>query len=100
MTIAIAKETWVYAVFNNSGGEEKLTGFQDNKGGIFIPILKTNDEAEIFLGYIPREPGTRYEVQAIIFEDVLNYARENGSLVYLVSEKGEILEEETPGPVQ
>jgi hypothetical protein len=31
-----------------------------------------------------------------MFEDVLNYARANGSLVYLVNEKGEILEKETP----
>jgi hypothetical protein len=96
MTISMAKQTWVYAVFSNPGKDEKLTGFQDKNGGIFIPVLKTNNEAEIFLGYMPLEPGTRYEVQAIIFEDVLKYAREKGSLVYLVSEKGEILEEEAP----
>jgi hypothetical protein len=96
MTISIAKHTWVYAVFNFSEGNEQLTGFQDQASGTFIPILKTNHEAEVFLGYIPREPGTRYEVQAIMFEDVLNYARANGSLVYLVNEKGEILEKETP----
>jgi hypothetical protein len=94
MTISIAKQTWVYAVFNFSSGDEQLTGFQDQNGGTFIPVLKTSNEAEVFLGYIPREPGTRYEVQAIIFEDVLKYARANGSLVYLVNEKGEILEKE------
>jgi|WetSurMetagenome_2_1015567.scaffolds.fasta_scaffold206943_2 hypothetical protein len=99
MTISISKQNWVYAVFNNPGEAEKLTGFQNKNGRTFIPVLKTNNEAEVFLGYIPREPGTRYEVQAIIFEDVLKYARENGSLVYLVSERGEILEEEAPEPI-
>lgn len=100
MTISISKQTWVYALINKGDGDEKLTGFQDKNGGIFIPVLKTNDEAEIFLGYIPSEPGRRYEVQAIIFEDVLNHARENGSLVYLVNGKGEILEEGIPEPIQ
>lgn len=94
MSISIAKQTWVYAVFNYSGGDENLTAFQDKDGETFMPVLKSNSEAEIFLGYIPREPGTRYEVQAIIFDDVLNYARANNSLVYLVNEKGEILEKE------
>jgi hypothetical protein len=100
MTISIAKQTWVYAVFSYSGEEDKITGFQDKNGGTFIPVLKTNKEAEVFVGYIPREPGRRYEVQAIIFEDVLNYARENGGQVYLVSEKGEILEKEAPELLQ
>jgi hypothetical protein len=100
MTISISKQTWVYAVFNKDGEDEKLTGFQDKNGNMFIPILKTNKEAEIFLSYIPWESDRRYDVQAIIFEDVLNYARESGSLVYLVNGKGEILEEGIPEPIQ
>ncbi len=100
MIFSIAKETWVYAVISNSGENEKLNGFQDKNGAIFIPILKTKNDAEGFLGYMPRKPGIRYEVQAIIFEDVLKYARENGSSVYLVNEKGEILEKGYVEPVQ
>jgi hypothetical protein len=92
MTFSITKKTWVYAVISNSGENGKLTGFQDKNEAIFIPILKTKIDAEGFLGYMPRNPGIRYEVQAIIFEDVLKFARESGSLVYLVNAKGEILE--------
>ncbi|HMK64393.1 MAG TPA: hypothetical protein VK564_01280 [Thermodesulfobacteriota bacterium] len=100
MTISISKQTWVFAVINKGDEDERLTGFQDKNGGVFIPVLKTNKEAEIFLDTIPWEPGRRYEVQSIIFEDVLKYARENGSLVYLVNKKGEILEREIPEPIQ
>ena len=98
MTFSLANKTWVYAVFSNSGENEKLAGFQNKEGASFIQILKTKHNAEGFLGYIPRKPGNRYEVQAIIFEDVLKYARESGSLIYLVNEKGEILEKGYPEP--
>ncbi|MEW6185865.1 MAG: hypothetical protein AB1585_09035 [Thermodesulfobacteriota bacterium] len=100
MTLSIAKDAWVYAVISHPGENEKLTGFHDQKGTTFIPILKTKNEGEGFLGYMPREPGIRYEVQAIIFEDVVKYAGENGCMVYLVNEKGEILEEGSPEAVQ
>ena len=49
-------------------------------------------------------PGTEhalYEIQTIIFQDVLKYARENGSKVYVVNrERGDILEKESPETIQ
>jgi hypothetical protein len=99
MAISLTKDNWVYAVISNPGENERLTGFHDQQGRTFIPVLKTKAEADGFLGYIPREPGVRYEVQAIVFEDVLKYAGENGSTICLVNEKGEILEEGAIDPV-
>jgi hypothetical protein len=43
-----------------------------------------------------REPGVRYEVQAIIFEDILKYAKEHQSQIYVVNDKGVIQEKGAP----
>jgi hypothetical protein len=100
MVISISNDTWVYVVIGNPGSDEKLTGFQEKDGMAFIPVLRNKNDAEGFLGYIPRQPGVRYEIQTIIFEDVLKYARENGSKIYVVNEKGEILEKGSPETIQ
>jgi hypothetical protein len=99
MIFSLSKKSWVYVVVSNPGENEKLTGFQDKNGSTFIPILKTKNDAEGFLGYMPREPGVCYELQTIIVEDILKYARENRSFVYVVNKKGEILESWSPDSV-
>lgn len=96
MAFSISNETWVYAVIGNPGADERLTAFQDEKGLAYIPILNTKKEAELFLGYMTREPGVRYEVQAIIFEDILKYAKEHQSQIYVVNDKGVIQEKGAP----
>lgn len=100
MAISISNNTWVYVVIGNPGSDDNLTGFQEKDGTAFIPVLRTRNDAEGFLGYMPREPGIRYEIQTIIFEDVLRYVRKNGSKIYVVNEKGEILEKESPETIQ
>lgn len=96
MAFSISNDTWVYAVVGNPGGDEKLTAFQNESGETYIPVLKTKNDAELFLSYMTREPGMRYEVQAVIFEDILKYARENQSIVYVVNAKGIVQEKGAP----
>lgn len=100
MAISLSNNTWVYVVIGNPGSDEKLAGFREKDGTAFIPVLRTKNDAEGFLGYIPREPGIHYEIQTIIFGDILKYARENGSKIYVVNERGEILEKESPETIQ
>ena len=96
MAFSITNTTWVYAVIGNPGADEKLTAYQNDAGQVYIPVLKTKNEAELFLSYMTREPGVRYEVQAIIFEDILKYAQETNSLVYVVDDKGVVQEKGAP----
>jgi hypothetical protein len=96
MAFSISNETWVYAVIGNPGADEKLAAFHEENESTYIPILKTKNEAELFLSCMPRQPGIRYEVQALIFEDILSYAKENKSLVYVVNDKGVIQETGAP----
>ena len=96
MTISLSNNAWVYVVIGNPGSDEKLAGFQEKSRDGFYCGIRTKNDAEGFLGYIPRESGIHYEIQTIIFEDVLKYARENGSKVYVVNERGDILEKNLP----
>ncbi|MBU0990902.1 MAG: hypothetical protein KJ737_00290 [Proteobacteria bacterium] len=92
MNISISNDTWVFAIIKHPGGSEQLTGFQDEAGVKYIPVLKTRKAAEVFLSYMNREPGVRYEIQAIIFEDILKYSRENQFCTCIVDEKGVVQE--------
>lgn len=93
---SLAKNKWVFAIIKNPGSGEQLTGFQTDQGIKYVPVLRTKENAEVFLSYMQREPGVRYEIQAIIFEDVLSYAKENECLVFITDEKGVIEEKITP----
>jgi hypothetical protein len=43
-----------------------------------------------------REPGRTFEVQAIIFEDLVRYAVEGGFLLFLLDGRGQIVAKLTP----
>ena len=87
---SLAKNEWVFAIVKNPGRDEQLTGFQTDQGIKYIPVLRTKENAEIFLSYMEREPGVRYEIQAIIYEDALAYAKDNGCWIFITDEKGTI----------
>ena len=93
---SLAKNKWVFAIVKNPGRSELLTGFQTDQGLKYIPVLRSKENAEIFLSYMQREPGVRYEIQAIIFEDVLSYAKDNECWICITDEKGVIEEKISP----
>lgn len=93
MNTPISNSTWVYTIIQNPGGFEQLVGYEEDTTKVkYIPAMHTKDDAEIFLSYMQREPGTRYEVQAIIYEDLLEYAKGNQFLIFFVDKEGNILE--------
>ena len=94
MNNKISNNSWVYVIIQNPGAFEQLVGFEDDNK--YIPVNKTKEEAEVFLTYIPREPGKKYEIQAIIYEDVINYAANNHFMVYIVNNEGKIIEKIDP----
>jgi len=44
------------------------------------------------------EKGRKYETQAIMYEDLIRYAFENGFLVFMLNGSGEILDKIHPQP--
>lgn len=97
MTQTIDADAWVYVVVQNPGAEEKIVGQQDAERDItFIPVFKERDTALQGASRMAREPGRTFEVQAIIFEDLVRYAVEGGFLLFLLDGRGQIIAKLTP----
>jgi len=97
MSKLIKDDQWVWVVIQNPGGNEQFLGQQDEEKGIsFIPTFLEKEGAEQGLMLMARETGSRYEVQAILFEDLCQRASESGLMIFVVNAKGEVLEKIEP----
>jgi hypothetical protein len=88
-------DTWFYVVVQNPGIlNEQFVGYTDKKtGATFIPAFKTKETAQQCFLIMPKDiMNEKYEVQAIIKEDLMNHAQKNEYEVFLLDDKGRILE--------
>ncbi|MCD6297174.1 MAG: hypothetical protein J7M30_08465 [Deltaproteobacteria bacterium] len=89
----IKDDQWVWVVIQNPGGNEQFLGQKDEDKGIsFIPTFLEKEEAEQGLTLMAREAGRKYEVHAILFDDLSQRAAENGFALFLLNGKGKVLE--------
>lgn len=89
------KNTWYYIIIQNSGAsDEQFVGYTDKETNItFIPAFKTKEIAQQCFLIMPKDiMNYKYDVQAIIKEDLMNHARKNNYDVFLLDDKGIILE--------
>ncbi len=95
--MSIAMDAWVYVVVQNPGGDERIAGQHDETHGVaFIPAFMEKDPAQQGLLQMVREKGVRYEVQAILFEDLLRYAAGGPYCVFILDDAGRITERYSP----
>ena len=112
------KKQWVYVVVQNpETSSEELMGFtlpsnpddvKNNSDAVlknthdvnsdinkpFIPAFETKEEAQQCFLAMPKDLMKRkYEIQAIIKEDLINHAKENGYKIFLMDQKSNIKEE-------
>jgi len=89
-------ETWIWVVIENPEKNEKIVGQRGKKGNIpFIPVYKSKEEAMQCMNLLARKPGSIYEAQAILYEDVKKYAAENGFMIFLLDGSGTVIEKIT-----
>ena len=97
MSKLVKDDEWVWVVIQDPGGNEHFLGQKDEEKGIsFIPTFIEKEEAEQGLKLMAREKGSKYEVHAILFEDLSERASENGLSLFVVNGKGEVLEKILP----
>ena len=90
----MTEDRWVYVIVQDPEGSEKFLGLQDTESEIqFIPAFSSKEEATAGMYRLPlkTDPKKR-EVQAIILEDILFYAKENGFAVFVLDGDGKVLE--------
>jgi hypothetical protein len=93
----IGPDRWVYVVIQNPGGEERIAGQRDEENELaFIPTFKQKEAAQQGLLQMAREKGGRYEVQAILFEDLVQYATEGPFFIFFVDDGGRVTERYSP----
>ena len=89
------KDTWYYIIIQNpETAGEQFVGYTDKKtGATFIPAFKTKEIAQQCFLVMPKDiMNNKYEAQAVIKEDLMTLARKNGYDVFLMDDKGRVLE--------
>lgn len=85
---------WYYIIIQDPNTQtEQFVGFNDGKTKEkFLPAFKTKEEARTCFALMPKDLfNGQYDTQAVIEEDLLAVANENGHKIYLLDEKGTIL---------
>lgn len=91
------QDLWVWIIVENPGGQEQYVGLYDEQASVsYIPTFHSKEDAQDCMVHLPLKRGRKYEVQAIIFEELSNDARKNDFLVFFVSADGTILERIQP----
>ena len=89
----VKADQWVWVVIQNPGENEEFLGQYDHeRDQSFIPAFLEKEAAQAGLTSLVSEKGHKYEVQAIRFDDLFQRAEENGFLVFILNESGQVLE--------
>lgn len=90
------KDTWYYIVVQNPGqpGEQIMGYTDDETGTVFIPCFESKETAQQCFLLMPKDViNQKYEIQAIIKEDLTAAAKEKAYDIFLLDHKGKILEQ-------
>ncbi len=92
MSIKIKDDQWVYIVVQNPDGNEKIAGQYDQELNLsYIPVFIEKENAQMAYGRLALEKESKYEIQAILYEDVVKHASKNKCLIFILNNDGEIL---------
>lgn len=87
------ENTWVWVVIENPDKEEKIVGQLDEKSGIsFIPTFESKENGLMCMNFLARDPGKKYEPQAILYEELAVYAKKNRFMICFLDGTGKITE--------
>lgn len=91
-----AKAHWIHVVVQDPGTpDEVLMGFEtDQISEPFIPAFERREEAEACFLIMPRDViHHKYEVHAMLRDDLLKQAQEKGFKVFVMDDKSRIRHE-------
>lgn len=97
MTEELKRDEWVYVVIQNPGNDETIVGQRDTERQIdFIPVFKNKEDALQGVAHMAKAPGRKIEIQAILYEDLLEFARQGGFLLFVLDGDGRVLTKVRP----
>ena len=99
--MSIDKETWVWVIVQDPGGEEMFLGQHDEKNDVsFVPAFYEKEDAKTCLNLMSKDENIKYEVQAIKYGLLEKYCTENGFVVFMCNASGEVLLKPMSDPAQ
>lgn len=91
--MTVNADTWLYVVIQKKGVNEQIVGQTDAEHDVsYIPAFKSKEEAQQAIFQLHLEKKSKYEVQAIIYEDLAEHAKEDGFLIFVLNENGNVIE--------
>jgi hypothetical protein len=87
-------DNWYYVIVQNPDtASEKLLGFIDEKTNEkFLPAFKTKQDAQKCFQLLPKDLfNEKYDIHAVIEEDLLSTAEKTGYQIFLLDDTGQIL---------
>lgn len=101
MTQKIDADAWVYVMVQNPEKGDQIVGQVDTDNDIsFIPMFMDKESATQGLIHMAKEKGAKYEIQAILFEDLEKYAAESQFLIFVLDDEGRVIDKRAPSPSQ
>ena len=93
MSRHIHKHQWIYLVVQDPETNPQYLGQHDDEGDIsFIPIFLEKEDALMCINLMARDKHQKYEVQAVMYEQVTDHAATGGFHIYVLNKNGEIVE--------
>ncbi len=93
----IEAETWIYVIIQNPGKDENIFGQHDAENNVsYVPVFLKKDSAQKGMYLLPNDKDKKYEVQAIIYEDLATQARENDFLIFVIDNDGKVTQQIAP----
>ena len=86
-------DEWVFVIISDTDGNEKYLGLYDeNKKTNFIPVFRNKDDADSCFMMMSKKKGQKYEIQAVLMDELLKDIVNNEFYVAIVDGDGKILE--------
>jgi hypothetical protein len=90
-------DTWIWVVVQNPGANEEFLGQEyEDQNVSFIPAFFEKEDARQCLVHMTTNKGNRYEVQAVLFSELVQAVAKNDFMIFILNAEGEILEKVKP----
>ncbi len=97
MSTLIHENQWVWVVIQDPGENEQFLGQHDKENDIsFIPTFLEKEDALECLIHLSRKKKHKYEVQAILYEELARDSAKNGFMIFILNRAGEVLDKIKP----
>ncbi|MFZ5562973.1 MAG: hypothetical protein ACOZBW_02905 [Thermodesulfobacteriota bacterium] len=92
---------WVFVAAEAAGDwAGQFVAYRDESAGVsYIPVFYKKEDAQACFINLPREKGKKYEIQAVMFEDLAKDAGASGCLIFMLDAEGHILLKIDPATV-